>query len=101
MTMLQRTREIASAFQDSFKRDNSDQLNAFTLQELRDTDAMLGNRDLNDGYRIRLRQRIQDLERAEYETRDQRKWVRRQPVVFLSGVVSGLLVAAVSFYLFG
>lgn len=87
----QRKNQIASAFQASFKRDNSAEIDAFSVAELRDVDEMLGERDLNAGYRIALRNRIRDLE-ASHSQREQRaheSYIRAWNLVI--GLVAGIL----------
>ena len=61
MISKQRKQEIISAFQRSLKRDNSAEIEKFTLEELQDADTMLGPRDLNSPYRIAIKNRIAEL----------------------------------------
>ena len=61
MISKQRKQDIISAFQRSLKRDNSAEIEKFTLEELQDADTMLGPRDLNSPYRIAIKNRIAEL----------------------------------------
>ncbi len=90
-------REILAAFQASFKRDNSAQIEVYSLSELRDADAMLGDRDLNAGYRIALRNRIAELEQGE--SRKYESKVRAWNLV--TGIIIGLVIAGLARLLFG
>ena len=67
MITEQRRREITAAFDRSLKQDNKEEIEQLILSELRDADAMLGDRDINAGYRIAMRNRISDLEAEENE----------------------------------
>ena len=89
--------EILAAFQANFKRDNSAQIESYSLSELRDADAMLGNRDLNTGFRIALRNRIADLEKGEDRQHDSK--VRAWTLV--TGIIIGLVIAGLAKLLFG
>lgn len=83
-----RKEEIVAIFQASFKRDNSKELKDLTLAELRDADEMLGERDINSGFRIALRNRIRVL-----ESQDQRRYESRIRAWNLAiGVVTGVLI---------
>lgn len=57
----QRKNEIIRVFQVSFKRDNSEEIASIGLEELKQADEMLGDRDLNAGFRLALRNRIETL----------------------------------------
>ena len=98
----QRKQEIVAAIQRSFKCDNTDEIAAIPLKELRETDEMLGWRDRDEGYRIAIRNRIKDLELDE-QTRGQRQydWKMRVFDWIIGGLIGGLLVDGVSAALFG
>lgn len=96
MISEQRKQEIVAAFQRSFKRDNSGELASITLEELRDTDAMHGDRDINAGFRLRLRQRIRDLE----DERRKRQVLRTSVINYFVAFLSGVAVTVVSHYIF-
>ncbi len=92
----QRRREIAAAFGRSLKQDNTEEIEQFGISELRDADAMLGDRDLNAGYRIALRNRISHLETEE----NRRAASEYRALNYLMGVATVLLVAALAAWLF-
>ena len=91
----QRKAEIVSIFQASFKRDNSADIDQLTLAELRDSDEMLADRDLNAGFRFALRNRIKHLEEKEGHRRE--SYIRAWNVAV--GVVAGILIAVVAAWL--
>ncbi len=62
-----RKQEIIVAFQATFKRDNSAEIEGLPLSDIKDTDAMLGDRDLNAGYRIAMRNRIADSRETRHD----------------------------------
>ena len=73
-----RRREIVAAFQASFKRDNRDVLKDFSLEEFVAADEMIGARDLNEGYRTRLRNRISFLSAKQERNANLRtRWTDR------------------------
>lgn len=91
-----RKREIVSAFQQQFKRDNADEIAKITLQELLDTDAMLADRDINAGFRIKVRECIAELQQNERRRHESR--VRAGNYVM--GIVTGLIIAGLAAWLF-
>ncbi len=97
MISEQRKSEIVAAFQQSFKRDNSEEIESIGLSELRDADAMLGDRDLDAGFRIAMRNRISDLELVGQRKHESR--IRTSNYVM--GIITGLLIAGAAKWLFG
>ena len=92
---VQRKAEIVSIFQASFKRDNSADVERLTLAELRDTDEMLADRDLNAGFRLALRNRIKHLEEKQGQRRESH--IRAWDVAV--GVLAGILITVVATWL--
>lgn len=90
-----RKQEIVRAFQVSFKRDNSSEIKEFTLSDLRDVDSMLGNRDLNEGYRKKLLYRIKEIE--EVNALKHASHIRAVQIIVTFCL--GVLVTVVGFYL--
>jgi len=91
----QRKAEVMSIFQASFKRDNSADVDRLTLAELRDTDEMLRDRDLNAGFRLALRNRIKHLEEKQGQRRE--SYVRAWNLVV--GVLAGILITVAATWL--
>jgi len=89
--------KILAAFQANFKRDNSAQIESYSLSDLRDADAMLGDRDLNAGFRIALRNRIGDLEKGD-DRKHESKVSARTLVI---GAIITLVIAGLGKLLFG
>ena len=90
-------REIVAAFGADLKRDNSAQIKSYSLSELRDTDAMLADRDLNAGFRIALQNRIGDLEKGD----DRKHESKVRALNLVTGIIIGLVVAGLASFLFG
>lgn len=97
----QRKQEIVRAFQVSFKRDNSEEINSIALKELKDTDEMIGNRDLNEGYRIALRNRISELEQNATITEQRSHESKIRAWNLITGIIIGLVIAGLAKWLFG
>ena len=97
MITEQRRQEISAAFQRSLKQDNKEETGQFKLSELRDADAMLGDRDINAGYRIALRHRISYLETQEIN----KAASRLRAMSYVMVIVTGLLVVGLAYLLFG
>ena len=97
MISEQRKQEIIATFQVSFKRDNSADIERIPLSDLRDADAMLGDRDLNAGYRIAMRNRISDLDKVEARSHESK--VRAWNLV--TGILIGLVIYGLAQALFG
>jgi len=90
-------REIVADFQTTFKRENSEQVESYSLLELRDADAMLVDRDLNAGFRIALQNRIAALEKNDDRKHESK--VRAWNLV--TGIIIGLLIYGLGQLLFG
>ena len=90
-------REIVAAFGANFKRDNSEQVESYSLPELRDADAMLADRDLNAGFRIALRNRIADLEKGD----DRKHESKVRALNLVTGIIIGLLIYGLGQLIFG
>ena len=58
----QQTIEIMAAFQQHVKSQYLSEISRYTLHDLKRADEVLGSRDLNDSFRIALRNRIKELE---------------------------------------
>ena len=94
-----RKSEVIATFQASFKRDNRPDVEAIPLSELRDTDEMTGDRDINAGFRIALKNRIRDLEAAASLT-EQRKYESKiRALNLVVGVVAGIVITVVATWL--
>jgi hypothetical protein len=92
-----RKQEILRTFQVSFKRDNSEEVEAIALSELRDADAMIGHTDLNSGFRIAMRNRIAALEQKE--ARGYGSKIRAWNLI--TGILIGLVIYGLGQALFG
>ena len=95
----QRMMEIMAVFQASFKRDNDKEVAAVPLRELREADEMLGDRDLNAGFRLALRNRIREIEASEEEVRRRRYESHIRAWNLVIGIVAGILIGVVTTWL--
>lgn len=91
-----RANEIATAFQRYLASNNRFEIELFSLDELRSTNEQLGQRDVGEGYRIAILNRIKDIE--ENERRRHESKIRAWNLVV--GVLVGLLIAALTKLLF-
>ena len=55
MIPWKRAQEIIAAFSRQYKMDGPEAIKKFTLIELQETEAPLGNRDFNSGHRLLIR----------------------------------------------
>ena len=86
-----RRQEIVAVFQASFKRDCEDAIAAIPVAELISTDEMLGARDLNSGYRMRLRNEIANRQSEAALKRSARsRWLDRAISFFVGAIVTAL-----------
>jgi uncharacterized membrane protein YccC len=91
-----RANEIASAFQRYLASNSRSEIEVFSLDELRSTDEQLGQRDVGEGYRIAIRNRIKAIEEEEREEERRRhESIVRAWNIFV-GVLVGLLIAALT-----
>jgi len=86
--------EIVAALQRLFKNDREaeSKVESFSLEQLRQVDEMLGDRDINAGFRIALRNQIKRL-----EEKGQRLFESKIRAIYIIigiaiAVVSGLIV---------
>lgn len=89
--------EIVAAFGAMFKRDNSEQVESYSLSELRDANAMLADRDLNAGFRIALQNRIADLGKGD----DRKHESKVRAWNLATGIIIGLVIAGLGKLMFG
>lgn len=83
--------EVVAAFQRFVKTQTPEEIDKYTLADLQQVDAALGNRDLNAGFRIAMRQRIADMQTSG--ERKYQSWVRivGYAVAFAVGVLVTLV----------
>ena len=91
-----RKQEIVAIFQRSLRQDNSAEMETVTVDELRNVNAMLGQRDVNEGYRIAIQDRIKWLDVTEHRRHESnvRAWD------YVMGIVTGLIIAGVAALIF-
>jgi len=97
----QRKHEIVSAFQRSFKRDNKDEIGSIDLAELSQADEMLGNRDLNAGFRLAMRNRTKELKAAASKDEQRTYESRVRAWTLIPGILIGLVIAGLAEWIFG
>lgn len=97
----QRKQEIVAAFQRSLKRDNKDEIESIDIIELRQTDEMLGNRDISAGFRLALQNRIKELEGIETKTEQRRHESKIRAWNLVTGILIGLVISGLAKWLFG
>jgi len=84
----QRKQEIIAEFQRSFTRDNEDEIGSIDLAELKQADEMLGDRDLNAGFRLAMRNRIRELEEADSKNEQRAYESRIRAWNLVTGILS-------------
>ena len=92
LSSAQRKMEIVAIFQASIKRDNKSAIEELALAELRDADEMLGDRDINAGFRIALRNRIRDLETQAQLSEQRRHESHIRAWNLAVGIAAGVLI---------
>lgn len=91
----ERKNQIKLAIERHLKGEPSD-IESISLEELRDTHALLGDRDWNASYRIALRNRIKTLEENARRTRS-----RVRALQYALAILSTLLVGILLWQYFG
>lgn len=87
--------EVVAAFQRFVKTQTPGEIDKYTLADLRRVDAALGDRDLNAGFRITIRQRIADMQTSD--ERRYQSWVRI--VGYVVAFAVGVLVTFIAQWL--
>lgn len=96
MTVDQKTLEIMAAFQNYIRSQDSTGIEQYTVTELLHADESLGNRDLNDSFRLALRNRIKYLESNSEKKYQSLVRTIGYIVAFVAGVLSTLLAGWLS-----
>ena len=91
-----RTNEIVAAFQRYLTSNDTSEIDAFSLQELRSADEQLGERDVNAGFRIAIKNKISDLKLKE--TRKYECKIRAMNL--LIGILIGFIITGTVSWLF-
>ena len=90
----QEKNQIVNTFQRIFKNnpEAENTMQSYTLEQLRQVDEMLGNRDIDAGFRIAIRNQIKRLEEKGQRLFDGRVRAMYVGVGHISAVLSGLIV---------
>ncbi len=96
----QRKMEIMAAFQRSVKRDSREEIEAIGLDEVRQADEMLGNRDVDTGWRRAMQNRIKVLEAEEVRTEQREHESKIRAGTMVMRIVIGLVVVGLAGWLF-
>ena len=92
--------EILAAFGAYLGRDNAERMASYSLAELLDVEAMLGDWDRNARYRIAIRDRITELEsRSDEKQGDSSVWIKAIGYIIASSLVVGVLKQVGSYLL--
>ncbi len=90
----QEKNEIIATFQQTFKykKEAEEKVKTYSLEQLRQVNEMLGNRDTEAGFRIAIRNQIKRLEEKGQRMFDSK--VRGMYIIIglASAVLSGLIV---------
>jgi hypothetical protein len=91
-----RAQEIFAAFQRYLANNDSTEIDALSLKELRSADEQLGQRDVGSGPRIAIQNRIKNLELNDARAHESK--IRAWNLV--TGIIVGLVVAGLAAWLF-
>lgn len=84
-----RANEIVAAFQRYLASNDTSEIGAFSLQELRSVDEQLGEKDVSAGFRIAIQNKIKDL-----ELKEKRKYeCKLRAFNLLAGILIGFVIA--------
>ena len=94
-------REILAAFGAHLNRDSLEQIASYSLSDLRDAEAMLGDWNLNASYRIALRNRIAKLEDCsnQKQENDFPSWITAIGYILAASAIFGLIKIVFEFLL--
>jgi hypothetical protein len=84
-----RANEIGAAFQRYLTSNDTSEIDAFSLQELRSADEQLGEKDINAGFRIAIRNKICDLKLKETKKQE----CKLRAMNLLVGILIGFVIA--------
>ncbi|MEO0364968.1 MAG: hypothetical protein AAF265_05680 [Pseudomonadota bacterium] len=88
-------KQVIAAFQRYLSGKSRDDIESFSLEDLRRTDEILGDRDTNAGFRIALRNRIKEM-----ESNEERKYESKTRVFdFVLGIAVGVIVSYITRWL--
>jgi hypothetical protein len=97
----QKKLEIVGAFQRSFKIDNKEEIESIKLEDLKQANEMLGERDINAPFRLAMQSRIKEVEdlTSKKEQRLYESKIRAWNLI--TGIIIGLIIAGIAKFLFG
>jgi hypothetical protein len=84
-----RENEVVAAFQRYLASSETSEIDAFSLHELHSADEQLGERDINSGYRIAIRNKISDLKLKESRKNE----CKLRAFNLLAGILIGFVIA--------
>ena len=80
-----------SAFQRYLVSNNSNEIDGYSLSELRSADEQFGRRDIDEGFRIAIRNKIRDLELTDARRYESKVRIGN----LLTGILIGILIGVV------
>jgi len=90
----QEKNEIVATFQQTFKykKEAEEKVKTYSLEQLREVDEMLGNRDIEASFRIAIRNQIKRIEENNQRLFDSKVRGMYIIVSLVSAILSGLAV---------
>jgi hypothetical protein len=96
MNQTDRANEIVAAFQRYLASNNTSEIDAFSLQELRSTDEQLGEKDISAAYRFAIRNKISDLKLKQTNKNE----CKIRAFNLLIGILIGFVISGLIGWLF-
>lgn len=94
MPVSERTLEIMAITQRSLKNGDVAEFHKLSLEELRNAHEDIGHRDSNADFRLRMINRIADLEKVA-DRKIERRWrIGDHVISFVAGVIATLITGA-------
>jgi hypothetical protein len=90
-----------AAFQSFAKSGDASKITGFSLDELREANYQLGDRDKKTGWRIALTDKIAELEKADEKSEERKHQSKIRAWQLIVGILIALLIAGLSKILFG
>jgi len=96
MNQNDRANEIVSAFQRYIASNDTSEIDAFKLQDLRSADEQLGEKDISEAYRFAIRNKISELKLKETSKNE----CKIRAMNLIAGILIGFVIAGSVSWLF-
>jgi hypothetical protein len=101
MPISTEAKKVVAAFQRYKKTGDKAQIEDYPIEELRQTNYQLGNRDVNAGWRLAILDRISELEKDDEKLCERQHKSKMRGLKLILVIIAGLVIIGLGRLLFG